>query len=637
MLGDIDQESWILLFVVTFFSCVMITLAATDLYIARAIVGFIYLTFIPGVILTRLLIPYDRDLLKAIMFSVGLSIAFLMIVGLTINFLFPIFGISNPLSPIPLLLSISVITEALTVLLLFLRKGTPRKIEISLSKQTKVSASLVLIFILLPLLAIIGTFVVNAYDNNIVLLIVIVLIALLTSIVAAHPRFNTVNAYAFVLCMIALALLLHSSLISGYIYGGDSHMEYQLFRITQNASYWNSTINSTDLGYNLLNAMLSITIFPTIYSNVLSLDGTWVFKIVGPAIFSLVCVALYLLYKREFDSRVAFVSVFFFMANSVFFNGDTIGNLRQMIAELFYVLLFLVLLEDKLARPNNGLLFLLFGTALVFSHYSVSYLFLFMALGMLLFKILQKRSWSNDAKTILGFSVIMFSWYISISNSGPFRGLVQTLDLIKDTFLNQFLAVGSRGLAVSEGVGLSGLSTFWHLIGRGFIYLTEVLILVGLVFLILKRKDKLVSDRYFALVLLNMAILGACLIVPSFSNTLNMYRFYHLALFFLAPLLAIGSLQILRFVKQNLRTEIGVGLIMLILVPFFLFQTGFVYEITGEVSYSIPLSKSRMDQYYTRRTPCCAIQRFSVPDGCFTSSTLTRQNMLILPKEPWCQ
>jgi uncharacterized membrane protein len=80
-----------------------------------------------------------------------------------------------------------------------------------------------------------------------------------------------------------------------------------------------------------------------------------------------------------------------------------------------------------------------------------------------------------------------------------------------------------------------------------------------------------------------------------------MTRFYEILLFLLAPLCVLGAeffvKPIFFFVKPifKKRTEIiALALLVLILVPYFLFQTGFAYEITRSQSYSLPLSGDRM-------------------------------------------
>lgn len=593
--GNISSESKKFFLMISFLSLVLVVCAILNMFWARAVVGFFYLSFIPGMVLIRLVRMHCLDPIKRIIFSIGFSIAFLMLFGLLINFVGPIFGVREPLSPTSLLIIIPLILETMALVSLFSGSEPSREGDkFVFSKENKIKIVLSLLFTSLPVFSVIGTFAVNVYGNNSVLLILIVFASGLVGVACVYPKLDSDKFYGFAICMLAIALLLHSSLISNYVYGGDIHMEYQLFSVTSNASFWNPTIRTTDLGYQWMNAMLSITILPTIYVNLLGIEGTWVFKVVFPIIFSIVCLGLYLLYRKEFEPRLALIAVFFFMANSVFFNDATVGNMRQMIAELFYILLFLTVLDEEVANRIKTLIFSLFAYALIVSHYSTSYLFLFMILGLWCYTFLMKKSRKVSEGKVVMFCAIMFSWYIYVSNSGPFRGLLSTIEWIRDSFVNQFLFIESRGPMVLQGLGLSGISTFWHSIGRGFFYLTEFLIIIGFVYLVLTRKKRVVSNEYFILVLFNMIILAACVIVPTFANTLNMTRFYHLTLFFLAPLLVIASLQISYIIARKLRIKTGIILAVLVLIPFFLFQTGFVYEITGEVNYSIPLSKDRM-------------------------------------------
>jgi uncharacterized membrane protein len=597
LLKNFDYDSKAFFAFVTFWSCTMLITIALNIHLVRAIVGFFYLTFIPGAILTKLLKIHDLGLLETILFSVGLSLAFIMLFGLLFNFLGPFVGVSNPLSPAYFLIAFVFAVEAIALLSIYVSsKDSAKKMNFALTQEFKMEILMALPFAFLPLLSIIGAIEVNAYENNFILLLMISFTSIAAVIASLYSKAEKHRLYAFAIIMIGLALLFHTSLASKYIYEGDIHMEYHVFRITQNASYWNPTIGSTDLGYNWLNAMLSITIFPTIYSNTLDLEGTWVFKIIVPIIFSFVCLGLYQLYKKEFSSKVAFVSVFFFMANSVFFT-EPLGNIRQMLAELFYVLLFLVLLDNRLSGVKRGFLFIFFSFALVVSHYSLSYIFLFIAIGMWFSKHIPKPRYKHkiDERMIVTFAAIMFSWYIYISNSGPFRGLLGTVEWIWEGFVNQFFNLEARGGTVLAGLGLAGMDTFWHILGRGFFYLTELFIVAGFLFLVFKPRNGKVSKEYLTIVALNMLILAACVIVPFLANTLNMTRFYHITLFFLAPLFAVGGLSIMRLVQRNLKTKTCIALLMLVLIPFFLFQTGFVYEITGVFSYSVPLSKYRMD------------------------------------------
>ena len=69
-----------------------------DVPIARQVIGFIYLTFVPGFVILKLLKLDELDGVDTFLFSVGLSVAFLMLAGLFINEFYILFGFSRPLS-----------------------------------------------------------------------------------------------------------------------------------------------------------------------------------------------------------------------------------------------------------------------------------------------------------------------------------------------------------------------------------------------------------------------------------------------------------------------------------------------------------------------------------------------------------
>jgi uncharacterized membrane protein len=74
-----------------------------------------------------------------------------------------------------------------------------------------------------------------------------------------------------------------------------------------------------------------------------------------------------------------------------------------------------------------------------------------------------------------------------------------------------------------------------------------------------------------------------------------MTRFYHILLFFLAPFCVIGAEFIVKLLSKREKEFAVSSLLLIVLVPYFLFQTGFVYEVTGSDSWSIPLSGYRMN------------------------------------------
>lgn len=548
--------------------------------VARQVLGFLFLTLVPGIAIVRLL-KLKLGITETIVYSVGLSIALLMGVGFFMNSLGPLIGFTKPLSLIPLLLVNN------TIVILFLLAEWNDSEGHTSSTDYKRLTALGIVLVALVALSIIGTQLVNVspHMNNTVLLLMLMFVSILVGLVAFSRRLVSHKMYPLILYAVALMLLFHVSLFSNYIHGGDIFGEYSAFKRTLENSYWNPTLPGR------LDAMLSVTILPTIYSTVLGLEGTWILKIVYPLIFAVVPLGLYQLFKSQVSKEVAFFAVFFFVSNIIFFN-EVAELPRQMIAELFYILLFLTVFNKNIQGSGKWLCFIVFSFGLVVSHYAMSYFFLGFALVVWLFSFLRKRKASITASMVIFFSVMAFAWYVYVSSSATFDALVSMVDHIRENFVSDFMNPESRGSQVLQGIGLRGLETFWHLIGRYVHYATELLVVVGLLVLLVKRRSSFFDDEYNVMAFLNTFMVVACIVVPNLATSFNMSRFYHVTLFFLAPFCVLGGIALLSLLSRRRVKERYLGLIvvLIVIIPYFFFQTGFVYEVTGEESWSLPLS-----------------------------------------------
>jgi len=79
-----------------------------DIPVLRQILGFLCFTTIPGLLILYIIKLDEIDFLKKLVLSVGLSLSFLIFVGLLINTLLPWFGYLKPLSTLPLVLFFSL-------------------------------------------------------------------------------------------------------------------------------------------------------------------------------------------------------------------------------------------------------------------------------------------------------------------------------------------------------------------------------------------------------------------------------------------------------------------------------------------------------------------------------------------------
>jgi len=559
-----------------------------DIPIARQVIGFVYLTFVPGFIFLRLLKMENLDAIETILFSVGFSLGFIMAVGLLVNEMGLIMGLSNPLTLMPSMIALNSVVIIVSILG-HIRDGKPRHVCVNVQSRNKLAFLLFLVGV--PILSVVGAIWVKAFENNIFLIFLIVIISLVFAVGVIFKKLLPPKFYSLAVFVIAISLLYHSTLISNYIisFGSDVTTEYAIFKSTQNNARWGPTEFNPRLS-----SMLDITILPTLYSNFLKIDSTWTFKILFPLFFSFVPLGLYHVWKKYLGEKYAFVSAFLFMAQQTFYN-EMVSLNRQMVAELFFVLLLIIILDNKMKKPTNTVLFIIFSFGLVTSHYGLSLIFLFfISLTFILLSIVKKSSRTITASMIMLFFVIMFTWYIYTSRSAVFDSILNYSNYVYNQ-LGEFFDPASRGQDVLRGIGLESPPTIWNAVSRAFAYFIQFLIAVGFVALVTKRIKVNVDRNYFILISIAITFLSALILVPGLAKTLNMTRFYHILLFFLAPLSIIGAMVLINLLSKRKREFLVSILLLIVLTPYFLFQTSFVYELTESESWSVPLSKYKMD------------------------------------------
>ncbi|MEM2292364.1 MAG: DUF2206 domain-containing protein [Nitrososphaerota archaeon] len=556
--------------------------------IIRQAIGFFYFTFIPGFIFIKLLRLDKRDGIEILLFSVGFSIAFLMLGGLLINeFLFAL-GILKPLTP----MSLIIIFNSLILGGAFLVHLKSENFRFYRADILKLFLQRLLL-LSLPILSITGAMLVNISQNNVALLFMIVIISLLFIFIVFFRDSLLSKLYSVAILMIALALLYHSSFISNYIIsrGSDVPVEYFVFKVTENKALWNTSFSDPIFGR--INAMLSVTVLPAVYSGLLNINSTWMFKIIYPLLFSLVPLGLYQIWRKYIGEKRAFISAFYFMAYETFYS-EMLGLNRQIISELFFVLLLLVILDKKISRLSKIICFTVFSFALITSHYGISEVFLFFISSALFFSFFKTKRFSGNItlSMVVLFFIVMFGWYIFTTKSIVFNSILEYGDYVYRQ-LGDFFRFENREPEVMRGLGLETPPTVWNAISRAFAYIAQFLIVLGFVAIITKRLKSNYETEYFAFTIAATTLLIALITIPGLANTMNMTRFYHILLFFLAPLCVLGADFISKMVMKK-KSKLWIFILVGVLVPYFLFQTEFVYEVTGSYSWSIPLSGYRM-------------------------------------------
>lgn len=398
----------------------------------RQIIGFLFLTILPGLLILQILRLNEMEFLEKFVLSVGLSISFLMFAGLFINEVYYALGYKNPLATYSLMISFNVIMLGLCY---WAYKRNPNEnftipelnLEINLEKI------LFLIPLCFPFLSIFGRAYMDMTDSNIIIMFLYILIPIYVTLIALIKDKVSEHVYPLAIIMISVSLLFLGSLRGDYfISGGDINDEYHAFQLALNSHHWSLEYLRT--GYN---ACLTVGILPAIYNNLLSIDIA-IYKVCYPLIFSIVPLIIYLTFKDKYLTKnYAFLSSCFFMFQYVF--THMIFNwARVEIAMLFFALSFMILLNAREDKIKKRLLFIIFMVGIIFSHYSTAYItFIILSLSLLILIIQGKYYKKLFERNITGtfvilFFIVIFFWYGQLTDTS-FNDLLR---FTENTFIN---------------------------------------------------------------------------------------------------------------------------------------------------------------------------------------------------------
>lgn len=575
--------------------------------IIRQFIGFIYLMFVPGILILRVLKMHKLGNIETLLYTVGLSITTLMFSGLFMNTIYPIFGISKPLSNISIIITISILVLILCVLSYARDKDFSNPTFISFENLLSTPA---LFLLLIPFISVFGTYLFNYYNINLLLMFLIIIIAVVVVLIG-FDVFIPNNLYALSIFVISLSLLYHRSLITTQLWGWDINIEYYYANLVKMNLLWDSRIPSN------VNAMLSITMLSPIFSHVCNLSLVWVFKIIYPLLFSLVPLGLYRVVQKQIDDKIAFLSSFFFMSNPVFF-GEMNQLARQQIAELFLILLILLMVSKEINVKKRSTLLIILSFSQIVSHYGLSYIYLF---SLFLFypalffietnlireikdalnhRFRKPRNKDLDRiinpRFILYYTIFVLIWYIFISGSSNFYTIVNIVTRISNvSFINFFNPDTAEGL----GFIFMKLNSPLHELYKILHILFQFFILVGFLPSSIHLLNVKFGKEYKAFSVIN---LGLCLIglsVPHFASSLNTTRLYQITLFFLSPFCVIGGIEILLKIKKlsgmrlhddNIKDILKV--LSILFTIFLLFTSRVIFEVSKTAPSSISFDKT---------------------------------------------
>jgi len=597
-------------------SSIALNILGCSIPFLQQIVGFFLLLFVPGFLLLRILKLHALSTVETVAYTIGISLSVIMLVGFFINLIFPSFGVTKPLSLPYILLAFSIVVAILGLLsYLYDREycycTPPATLDLK-----PLTAPVSLVIYAVPCISVIGSFLIGRYQNNALSLGSIILIAVLVLWITlkrpAYPEYINI----LLIISISLSLLFGDLLISEYPKRLNVDGEYYFLNQVFQNNYWDSSI------FGSANAVLSIGILGSVFLEVLGVDPFMALKIIYPLIFASIPVILYTVYKRGLSNQMSLFAVLFYMFNFYYFTEALLLR-RQQVALFFVVLLVLILTDKRIALRKSSILYILFTISLVVSHYAVSMNWIliviltssiYILLNVDIVQIFSNRNISYNIRALTGaisiyhicFLVAIFLvWYMYVGFSALFSVVHAGGSIIEN--LVSFMDISSKSPMIPSAMGVG----FWDAptqskLYRLLQYAAQGFIIIGVLKSIYSRSyHKL--DTCFQIAAIVFLI--ASIVLPFMSIIQNVARIYFITLIFLAPCCIYGAYQVYHGLcrlygglqqyslsifnyrlifpkKKNIpqHTEgrlFYASLVLFFLIPFFLFNVGFMFDIGG--------------------------------------------------------
>jgi uncharacterized membrane protein len=592
---NINAKVWFLLVI----SLLIITDLSIifNLSILRETFSFLFFTLIPGMLILTIMRLDGLEFIKKALLWMGLSISLLMFGGIFLNSLYPY--LNQPLSLSPVLLTFNLIIIFLALLSYFRNKENfdIRSIfNFKLDTKDKLVSPL-LFPLIFPILAILGTFVMNISQNNVFLLSMLLLIPIYLIVVVILREKITPNTYPLAVWLISLSLLLMQGLTSSHIMGRDVNTEFYSYRLTANNFHW-------DLYqfYNAYNACISITILPTIYQVISAIGAEYVFKLYFGLIGSIIPLVVFTVPKKYLNDKYAFFAALLFSFQLFFVN--LLGAVRQELAVFFFFLTIMALFSNEINDSSRKFFIVLFLIATLISHYSTAYISLILTFSILLYpffkNLVLKRKLVFTNFGVLCISILfLLIWYFFVAKV-QFAAGTKVIGATVTALSNNNTANGmnsTRGDTVLGvlGVVFKSLPNTISIIVHDLIFAS---ILVGLASVL--RKIRIFKDKFDEEFLLGVFIsIGLLIIIvalPYISIAYEAARLFFQELIFLAPIFVIGVMTISKLIKKP---KWDVFILLILLLSLFSCATYLQYHFLGD-PYSASYDKNgtiRGEQY----------------------------------------
>ena len=428
---------------------------------------------------------------------------------------------------------------------------------------------------------------------------------------------STIPIYLFA---VSLALMWQASMFGAHVIGSDMHGEYYASRVILSEGNWDL---ARHYGTQSSTSIVVGALVPSI-SKLLYIDIVWVYKAVLPFLFAFTPVVLYYIYKQMIGERYGYYAALFFMIVPIT-TLEIVQIGKSMVAELFMALAILAAVTTTPMKITLPRIFMIsaFSITAMLAHYTVGIALLAFLIGIAVVRFMPRLNiLSKKAMPVFVLPVVIVLLsasgfvYYSIADQGvivkvmakvvPTYGRIisnTASDTITDFDINVLNPTNppsavTKGnvferqeVLVKAGIGMDFAEA--SIPGKSFRvvqFLTQFLIIIGGLILFWAHRHYKFTAEFVAAIWSSYFLLSMCVFVPEFSNIINITRFYHFALFFLAPVFVIGAVHL--FKKESI--------LVVLLVIYFAFTSGLVFESSGsnkiseiDTPYSVGLSAER--------------------------------------------
>jgi uncharacterized membrane protein len=559
----------------------------------RPMLGFLFLMFIPGMLLMSILKLDKLSTKYKVILSIGLSIAIIMFTGCLINAVYPLFGYQSPLNAKSVLISFNIIVFLMITIAYFKKRNLLlfQLTEFRLHKEEKFH---LILPVILPLLAIAGMQLLNTQNNSLIILVMFLLVPIYIIILAVKNLKITERVFSLTIFFISISFLLIFALYTNHIYGTDSHLEFYIFQQTIITGQWNPFLN------NDLDSCLSISILPTVFQLFLKIDPEYLFKIIFILPLSMTPLIVFTLCRRYLANIYSFISAILFISQSAFFFQT--NAYRTYVAIFFFGLTALIIFNDELDLFHRKLFFIIFSASIIISHYSTAFITLFILSSVIIGTFLLNRldlfrkkkysiprdnlnstDFSNFENIepagrfiiqgIMFYFAFLVFWLHYINGNAFSGGVIFVRDTILNT-LNSFI-LGNRSPQVYEALGgtLKG-SPLLNYINYFVDWINILFMCIGVIIILVKRKyftyikmeNGLIVFSFVTLVMLSISsFLPFVLLGYSFD------RLYYQCSFVLSMSFSIGGQAVNKLF--HIRSNLAWIIILIIVISLLLNST----------------------------------------------------------------